>query len=258
MAGTEVASGRAGATSAPSPVLALEAIGIRKEFQGRRVLRGVDLRVAPGETVVIFGPNGAGKTTLIRILATLARSTAGTVRIAGLDAAHAGAAVRRQIGVLAHQSYLYDDLTAEENLRFYGKMFDVAKLDARISEVLEQVGLAGRRNDKVRIFSRGMQQRLALARAILHRPALLLLDEPESGLDPQAAAGLRALLRNVEQPDRAVVMTSHDLELGLDLADRVMILARGRIAFSQESRLLDRAALAAHYAAALADEKRTS
>ncbi|MCL6647471.1 MAG: heme ABC exporter ATP-binding protein CcmA [Chloroflexi bacterium] len=231
---------------------AVEVRELRKEIGGRLILRGIDLRVEFGETVVIFGPNGAGKTTLLRILATLARPSGGTVRLAGIDLAAVGPDVRRWIGLLGHQTYLYDDLTAEENLRFYGRMFDVPDLDARIDAVLAQVGLAGRRRDRVRTFSRGMQQRLALARAILHRPGLLLLDEPESGLDPAAAASLRTLIAAVERPDRAVVLTSHALDLGLELASRVVVLVNGTIVLDRPRAAVDRVTLEQVYATAVA------
>ncbi|MFN8535327.1 MAG: heme ABC exporter ATP-binding protein CcmA [Dehalococcoidia bacterium] len=230
---------------------AIDVQALRKEIGGRPILRGIDLRVNIGETVVVFGPNGAGKTTLLRILATLSRPSSGTVRIAGANAGEAGPAIRRWVGILGHQTYLYDDLTAEENLRFYGRMFDVPRLDERIGAVLAQVGLADRRTDRVRIFSRGMQQRLGLARAILHRPHLLLLDEPESGLDPHAAAGLRGLLAAVEQPDRAVLLTSHSLDLGLDLASRVVLLVGGRIVLDVPRDEIDRPALERIYADAV-------
>lgn len=235
---------------------AIEVRGLRKEIGGRLVLRGIDLRIEMGETVVIFGPNGAGKTTLLRILATLARPSAGTVRFGGVDSSEAGPAVRRWIGLLAHQTYLYDDLTAEENLRFYGRMFEVRDLDERVETVLRQVGLADRRKDRVRVLSRGMQQRLALARAILHRPGLLLLDEPESGLDPAAAAGLRALLGTVEREDRVVILTSHSLELGLDLASRVVVLVRGAIVLDRPRSAIDRATLEQLYSHASAAGQR--
>jgi heme exporter protein A len=229
--------------TAPPRKFAIDVHGLRKEIGGRVILRGIDLQVAAGETVVIFGPNGAGKTTLLRILATLTRPSGGAVKIAGADLADVGPAIRRWVGMLAHQTYLYDDLTAVENLRFYGRMFDTPDLAARIDEVLRLVGLSDRRDDRVRTFSRGMQQRLSLARAILHRPSILLLDEPESGLDPQAAAGLRALLAAVEQPNRAVLLTSHDLDLGLDLADRIVLLVGGRIVLDAPRAGIDRPAL---------------
>jgi heme exporter protein A len=210
----------------------IEARKIVKRFGLKPVLRGVDFEVERGEFVALVGPNGAGKTTFLRILASLARPNLGELRVAGFVLPAQAAAVRRVIGVLSHQPLLYGDLTAEENLRFYGKMYTVQDLEARIDDNLRLVGLQRRRRDLVRSFSRGMQQRLAIARATLHEPALLLFDEPHTGLDPDAAAMLDDLLREVAQRGRTIVMTSHDLQRASDLATRVDILSKGKIAAS--------------------------
>jgi heme exporter protein A len=148
---------------------------------------------------------------------------------------------------VSHQTLLYGDLSAEENLRFYGRMYDVADLDARITQVLEMVGLAHRRRDPVRTFSRGMQQRLAIARAVLHRPSLMLLDEPYTGLDQDAAARLETVMSSVGTEGRTVVMTTHDLERGLAVADRVVILAKGRVVFEANRDQLDTVAFKEAY-----------
>jgi heme exporter protein A len=210
----------------------IEARHVVKRFGLKPVLRGVDFLVERGEFVALVGANGAGKTTLLRILASLARPNAGRVQVAGFVLPAQAAAVRRSIGVLSHQPLLYGDLTAEENLRFYGKIYAVHHLDNRIDDTLKLVGLQHRRRDLVRNFSRGMQQRLAIARATLHEPELLLFDEPHTGLDPDAAAMLDGLLREVAQHGRTIVMTSHDLERASDLATRVDILSKGKIAAS--------------------------
>jgi len=207
----------------------IEVRGLVKRFGPQFALRGVDLEVAAGEFVSVVGPNGAGKTTLLRVLATLSRPTAGEVRIGGSDVQKAGAEVRRQIGFLSHRTLLYGDLTAEQNLRFYGRMYDLADSEARVEEMLRRVGLWERRHDPVRTFSRGMQQRLAIARAVLHRPAVMLLDEPYTGLDQQAAEMLQALVRDIACQGCTVVLTTHDLERGLAGCDRVVVLAGGRI-----------------------------
>jgi heme exporter protein A len=203
-----------------------------KAFGLKPVLRGIDFHVEAGEFVALVGPNGAGKTTFLRILASLSRPTTGEIRLAGHWLPAEAAAVRRILGVVSHQPLLYGDLTAEENLRFYGRMYGVADLDRRISIVLEEIGLTARRRDLVRQFSRGMQQRLAIGRAILHQPEVMLFDEPHTGLDPDAAAMLDGLLREVAARGRTVVMTSHDLLRASSLASRVDILARGVIARS--------------------------
>ena len=203
-----------------------------KRFGLKTVLRDVNLRVASGEFVALLGPNGAGKTTLLRILASLMRPTFGEVHIAGYRLPAEAAAVRRRLGVVSHQPLLYGDLTAEENLRFYGRMYHVNDAEARIAEVLNKVGLYSRRRDLVRTFSRGMQQRLSIGRAILHDPQVLLLDEPYSGLDQDACAMLDQVLQEVAIRGRTVVMTSHDLVRVVDVATRFDILSQGVIATS--------------------------
>ena len=221
--------------------------GLRKAFGATPVLRGVDLAVAPGERLALFGPNGAGKTTLIRILVTLLRPSAGSVAVAGCTLGAQSAEVRRHIGVVTHQTYLYDDLTATENLRFYGRLYDVPDLATRIPVLLDRVGLARQTQSLVRTFSRGMQQRLALARALLHRPAVLLLDEPDTGLDQEAFAVLSDLVTGGDGERPTVILTTHNLERGWMLADRVAILARGRLAFGAPKESLNVAELTAAY-----------
>ena len=203
-----------------------------KRFGLKTVLRGLDFRVERGEFVALLGPNGAGKTTFLRILASLSRPSLGEVRIAGFRLPGQASAVRRRLGVVSHLPLLYGDLTAEENLRFYGRMYSVPDLDRRVTEVLEMVGLASRRRDLVRTFSRGMQQRLAIGRAVLHDPDVMLFDEPHTGLDQDASAMLDTVLSEVAARGRTVVMTSHDLARAADLASSFDILSRGVIAAS--------------------------
>jgi heme exporter protein A len=202
-----------------------------KAFGSRAVLKGVNLKVSEGEFLTLVGPNGAGKTTLMNVISTLTKPTGGQVRIAGYDLADGAVQLRRQIGLVSHKTLLYDDLSAEQNLRFYARMYDVPNADDRIETVLRQVGLWGRQRDAVRTYSRGMQQRLAIARAMLHEPPILLLDEPDTGLDQHAAAMLSELLHQVGATRRTVLMTTHNLERGLELGDWVAILAGGRIAY---------------------------
>jgi heme exporter protein A len=225
----------------------IEVRGLVKSFGPTAALRGVNLSVPAGQFVTLVGPNGAGKTTMLRVLATLSRPSAGTVKIGAHELPQGAAEVRRSIGLVSHQTLLYGDLSAEENLRFYGRMYDVPDLDARITQVLEMVGLAHRRRDPVRTFSRGMQQRLAIARAVLHHPSLMLLDEPYTGLDQDAAVRLEEVMSAVGTEGRTVVMTTHDLERGLAVADRVVILAKGRVAFEAQRAELDGAAFREAY-----------
>ena len=217
----------------------IEAKKVVKRFGLKPVLRGVDFRVEKGEFVALVGPNGAGKTTFLRILASLSKPNMGAISIAGYHLPGQAAAVRRVLGVVSHQPLLYGDLTAEENLRFYARMYDLEDINKRVEEVLTIVGLKPRRRDLLRQFSRGMQQRLAIGRAILHDPAVLLFDEPHTGLDQEAAAMLDRVLKEVTEVGRTVVMTSHDLIRTADLASRVDILSKGVIAASVEGEDID-------------------
>ena len=191
-------------------------------------VRGVDFALAAGEFLALFGPNGAGKSTLLRMLAGLARPTRGEVFIAGQAVTGGEGAWRREIGVLSHQTYLYAGLSAAENLEFYGRLYGLDRLRERVGEALEGVGLWERRGDRVRGFSRGMQQRLALARTLLHDPRVVLLDEPYTGLDPHAAAMLNGVLERLRDGARTVVLVTHNLSQGLELASRVVVQVAGR------------------------------
>lgn len=205
--------------------------GLVKSFGDHVALRGVDMDVAEGECLALVGPNGAGKTTLLRILATISKPTAGSVYLGGVDLAEGAKEMRRRTGFLSHQPLLYDELSGEENLFFYGRMYDVAGLEERAAVLLRQVGLEASRKDLVRTYSRGMKQRLSIARAFLHDPPVLLLDEPYTGLDRQAAEMLDTILRGAGLGSRTVILTTHDLERGLRISQRAALLIRGQIVF---------------------------
>ncbi len=222
----------------------IEVRNLVKSFGAKYALRGVNLRVMPGESLVLFGPNGAGKSTLVRILSSLSRPSGGTVQIGGLDLAKHADGIRRYLGVVSHAPLLYDSLTAEENLKFFAGLYGMNHPEERIKAMLQRVGLWPRRADLVRTFSRGMVQRMAIAWALLHDPEVILLDEPDTGLDPQAAEMLHGLLSElsgrttisalgggtVERP-RTIVTVTHSIERGLAIADKVVILANGRVAY---------------------------
>jgi heme exporter protein A len=223
---------RRGNTGVSSFQAQVEVRKLFKRFGLKTVLRGLDFKVDPGEFVALLGPNGAGKTTFLRILASLSRPSMGDVRIAGYRLPQQAAAVRSNLGVVSHLPLLYGDLTAQENLRFYARMYGVPDQAQRIDSVLEMVGLSNRRHDLVRTFSRGMQQRLAIGRAVLHDPVVMLFDEPHTGLDQDACAMLDKVLSEVAARGRTVVMTSHDLARTADLASRFDVLSRGVIVAS--------------------------
>jgi len=206
---------------------------IVKSFGGKTALDRVSFHIQRGEYVALLGANGAGKTTLTRILATLARPTLGQISIAGCSPKNDAQTIRRQIGVMSHHSFLYDDLTAEENLRFYGRMYGLSGLEGRINRLLTQVGLAKRRHDRTSTFSRGMQQRLSLARALLHEPPILLLDEPFAGLDVNATEMVKELLDESIAHDNTVLLTVHDIDYALEKTQRVLILNEGRLILDQ-------------------------
>ena len=211
------------------------------------VLRKLDLTVERGEFVALLGPNGSGKSTLLRLLCGLSQPTSGTILIGGWQLPGEAAAVRAQIGVVSHQSLLYENLTARENLRFYGQLYNLSGVDVRINTLLEQVGLAKRGDSLVRTFSRGMQQRLSIARALLHDPDVLLLDEPYTGLDVDAALILDELLRQAHGAGRTIIMTTHQLDRAAELASRIVILARGVVGHDSPAGQVDAVSLTTLY-----------
>jgi len=210
----------------------IEVRSLTKIYGTRYALRGVSFEAKPAALLGIFGPNGAGKTTLVRLIAGQARPTAGTVLVAGQDIRRSPAEARRRIGVVGHHTFVYDDLTGFENLRFYSRMFGLRRSASQIRALLAEVGLEGRGDEPVRHYSRGMQQRLALARATLHDPQVLLLDEPYTGLDREASQFLDQLLQKQKESGRTVLLITHDVDHGLRLADDVLVLVQGRVVAS--------------------------
>jgi len=212
----------------------IEARGLIKKFGYKTALRNIDIVLAEGDSLALFGPNGAGKSTLIQILCSLLQPTEGSVRIAGYDGRRDREALRQLIGFIAHQTFLYPFLTAYENLKFYGAMYGVQRLNLRIAEVLDLVGLSDCRNNVVQNFSRGMQQRLSIGRAIIHDPMIIFLDEPFTGLDQQGCEDFIKLILQFRDQGKTVIMASHHLHLGLELCDRAAILKSGKIVYLQD------------------------
>lgn len=203
-----------------------------KHFASFIALQSVHLCVERGQFVLLAGANGAGKSTLLRLMAGISRPSSGRVLIDGKDPQR-DAAARSAIGFLSHHTLLYDDLSAEENLVFFARIYALEKPRQRVDEALERVGLSAHRHRRLRTFSRGMRQRLALARATLHNPAILLLDEPFTGLDQPARAALTGQLRDLKQTGHTCVMVTHNPEEGADLADRLVVLRRGCLCHDQ-------------------------
>lgn len=219
--------------SAAEPLIAVE--NLTKVYGLLPVLKSLDFCVARGERVAVLGGNGSGKSTLLRLLGGLCKPSGGRMRIGGWEIPGEAAAVRAQIGMVSHKPLLYASLTARENLDFFGRLYQIAPVEraARIDALLRQVGLHRRADSRVQTFSRGMQQRLSIARAVLHQPAVLLFDEPYTGLDQEGAALLDALLCAEQPAPRTLIITTHQLQRLPGLADRAIVLAGGRIAGDQ-------------------------
>jgi heme exporter protein A len=209
--------------------------GVTKRFAHVWALRGIDLELRRGRCLGIFGANGAGKTTLLNILATLTRPSSGRVTIAGHDVVREAEKIRPLLGVLGHRTYLYGDLTARENLQFYGRLFGVPNGHRRSQELLHSMGLDPESSQRVRTFSRGMQQRLAIARVLLHEPELLLLDEPYTGLDQNAVDRLQSMLDALQSDERTIILSTHDLARGLAVCDEILIQSRGKVVYYHEA-----------------------
>lgn len=214
--------------SEPSTI-SIQVSRLTKSYGSHQALRGVDFSVKTGERIALFGPNGAGKTTLMKILATIVKPTSGTVTVDGADLKDRPEAVRRKIGLVGHGTFLYGHLSAFENLDFYGRIYDVPRRRERIMHVMEQVEMTARMHDRVGSLSRGMQQRVSIARAMLHDPSVMLLDEPETGLDQRAASIVSSVLLGGDAGRRTVIMITHNLERGLELSDRIVLLVRGKV-----------------------------
>ena len=207
---------------------AIETKKLTKVFGDRKALDKVSIEVPDGAFLSIFGPNGAGKTTLVRTLATLSRATSGTALVAGFDAKEEPDKVREHIGLISHNPMLYPDLTAMENLMFTAQLYGVVNAEERVRELLRAVELDHRRFDVVRTFSRGMTQRLSIARALMNDPDVVFLDEPYAGLDPHAVEIFDGLIEQLRD-GRTFIMVSHDLQKGFDVCTHALVLARGRV-----------------------------
>jgi heme ABC exporter ATP-binding subunit CcmA len=217
----------------------IEIKNLQKRFGRKKVLNDLNLDVEPGEFLVMFGPNGAGKTTLIKILSTLSRPSKGEVIINGYDIHEDPIEIRSTIGVLSHNPFLYDDLTLRENLIFYSRMYELKKEEKVIKSLADEVGLLHRLNDRVGQFSRGMKQRAAVARVILHNPPVLLLDEPYTGLDYKAWRMLSDILKKFHDKGKTIFLITHNVELGHRIGERLAILVNGKVAFDCQKKDMD-------------------
>lgn len=217
----------------------LEIKGLKKSYQLKPILRGIDMVLDQGKCMALLGANGAGKTTLLRILACLSRPEVGSVRVGGLDMKHDAQQIRMLVGFVGHQANLYNELTVMENLLFFGRMYSVKQARERAAMLLQRVGLARRSNERVTTLSRGQLQRLSLARAFLHSPRLLLLDEPDAGLDEEGITLLEALMKEHAEREGTTIFTTHNFERAVTLSDRVCMLRGGRVVYHQISNAVE-------------------
>jgi heme exporter protein A len=231
---------------AGTDVPAVEAEGLVRTFAGRRAVDGVDLDIRAGECLALFGPNGAGKTTLLRMLAGLITPSAGRCLVAGV-AVRGGRTARAQTGLISHASMLYGALSARENVEFAARMYGVRDPAAAAQRALESMRVADRADAPVRALSRGLQQRVSIARAIVHQPRLLLCDEPFTGLDETGSAALTAALTERRDHGAALLLVTHNLTEGLALATHAAIMRRGRFVRHEARTALDAAAYASAY-----------
>ena len=234
-----------------SDEVALRARGLVREYGAVRAVDGVDLTLGAGEALTIFGPNGAGKSTLLGMLGGAIRPTRGDVSLRGEPIDGATTSWRSRIGILSHRGFLYARMTSAENLRFYGELFALDRVEERVHAGLDRVGLSDRARSEVRELSHGMRQRLSLARALLHDPDIVLLDEPYTGLDPSAASVLRDVLSELRDGSRTVVVVTHNLREGLAMATRVAIQRGGRFVWEGASDAFDPVDFERHYHATI-------
>ncbi len=217
----------------------LQISDLRKSYGSREALRGINLEMQRGEFLCLFGPNGAGKSTLLKCIATLLRPSCGTVRVQGYDLKEQPEEYRARLGMVSHQSFVYQDLTVLENLEFYAALYGVDNPRERSVALLDEVNLADRFDMPAANLSRGMQQRLSIARALVNDPELLLLDEPYTGLDEHAASLLRDQLQILHDRQRTIIMVTHNLRRGMEAATRLGILARGELTFLEQKEAVD-------------------
>ncbi|NIP29941.1 MAG: ATP-binding cassette domain-containing protein [Candidatus Dadabacteria bacterium] len=207
----------------------MELKGVQKSYGLTTALRDINLSVKKGEFLTLFGPNGAGKSTLLGILSTLIKPTHGNAVISNLDLNKDKSGIRKKIGFIAHNHMLYESLSAFENLKYFGVFYDLVDLESRCNEILKRVGLYERRAGLVKTFSSGMKQRLTVARALLHEPEILLLDEPYNGLDQSGIKVFTDIIKSFKDKGYTIILTTHNLDEGLELSDRIAIINRGSI-----------------------------
>ncbi len=213
---------------------------LTKKYGYLKALDGISFELVEGDFLSVFGPNGAGKSTLLKILSTQTKLSSGSVFFDNISVQKLPDAFRNSFGIISHLPFLYENLSAMENLNFYGKLYNVDNLKERIKELLNKVELYKRRNDLVRNYSRGMLQRLSIARALIHNPRIILLDEPYTGLDQHASFILSEILKEQFEDKKTIIMVTHNLSIGFDLASKIAILNHGKLKLMEEKNNLNK------------------
>ena len=231
----------------------VEVTDLTREFGPRRAVASVTFSLAPGDCLALFGPNGAGKTTLLRVLAGLLKPTSGSARISGI-ALPGGPVARSRVGLISHHTMLYEALSARENVSFSAGLYGVRDADARVEDSLRRMSMLERADASIRSLSRGMQQRVSIARAMVHAPELVLADEPYSGLDENGARALTALLKELRSAGTAIIVVTHNLVEGLSLATHAAVMQRGKFVRYDPARSIDPKSYAATYREVLASD----
>ena len=235
---TEPSRETAAVVETTTQAAAVKAVKVCKSIDERAILRDISIEIAAGQFVTLLGANGTGKSTLLKILSTLIPPTSGEVGLFGQKATATSAELRRRIGLIGQDSMLYRDLSARENLEFFGRLYDLANPAARAKQMIAMIGLSDRSNDPVRTFSRGMVQRVAIARALLHDPQLLLADEPFAGLDAPSIDALEHLLGDLNEAGKTIILVNHDIEQSLRIAEHAIVLRGGRVVVDQPTHRL--------------------
>jgi heme exporter protein A len=244
-------SSKKSSDATPAAVPIVEVNELARAFGPRRAVAGVSMSLSAGECLAVFGPNGAGKTTLLRVLAGLLKPTSGSARVSGIELP-GGALARSRIGLISHHTMLYDALTPRENVSFAARLYGIHEASARVDDALGRMSMLDRANTPVRALSRGMQQRVSIARAMVHSPQLVLADEPYSGLDDSGARALTALLQELRAAGAAIVIVTHNIAEGLSLASRAAVMQAGRFVRQDPADRIDATSYARTYREALA------
>lgn len=232
----------------------IDIVNITKQYGHIKALHNISLSINKSDFVTIFGANGAGKSTLLKLISLQSRQTSGEINLSGVPYKKLGNTFKRRLGVISHQPFLYENLTAYENLLFYASLYDVKSPKKIVDDLLKRVDLFKRKDDLIRTYSRGMLQRASIIRALVHNPDIILLDEPYTGLDTVASKVLTSLLKDQLSDNKTIVMVTHDIQVGLELSSKIVIIKKGKVAFNENISDIDKSNFENIYIAQVTDK----